>query len=96
MELRQLRHFLAVMDHRHFGRAAAAVSLTQQALSHSISNLERELQVKLFERGPFGAQPSPAGRLFERRARSICAESDFASAEMSPTGAAARVMYASV
>ena len=83
MELRQLRHFLAVMDHRHFGRAAAAVSLTQQALSHSISNLERELQVKLFERGPFGAEPSPAGRLFERRARSICAESDFASAEMS-------------
>lgn len=83
MELRQLRHFLAVMDQRHFGRAASAVNLTQQALSHSISTLERELQVKLFERGPFGAEPTPAGRLFERRARLICAESEFASAEMS-------------
>lgn len=83
MELRQLRHFLAVMDHRHFGRAAAAVNLTQQALSHSISTLERDLQVKLFERGPFGAEPTPAGRLFERRARLICAEAEFAGAEMS-------------
>lgn len=83
MELRQLRHFLAVMDHRHFGRAATAVSLTQQALSQSISNLERDLQVKLFERGPFGAEPTPAGRLFERRARLICAEAEFAGAEMS-------------
>jgi DNA-binding transcriptional LysR family regulator len=83
MELRHLRHFLAVMDHRSYGRAATAVNLTQQALSHSILTLERELQVKLFERGPFGAEPTPAGRLFERRARLICAESDFASAEMS-------------
>ena len=82
MELRQLRHFLAVFEHRHFGRAASECGLTQQALSHSISTLERALQARLFERGKFGAQATHIGRMFEKRARMICSEADFAAAEV--------------
>lgn len=43
MELRQLAHFLAVAEERHFTRAAQRVHLTQSSLSSSIRLLEREL-----------------------------------------------------
>jgi len=82
MELRQLRHFLAVIDHRNFARAAQAVGLTQQAVSHSIAALEDRLQAQLLERGKFGVEPTEVGRMLERRARRICAESDSATAEV--------------
>lgn len=82
MELRQLRHVLAVVDLRHFGRAAEAVGITQQALSHSILMLEKELETRLFDRGRFGAEVTQAGRIFEKRARMICGEVDFAATEV--------------
>lgn len=82
MELRQLRHVLAVTEFHHFGRAAEAVGITQQALSHSILTLEKELETKLFERGRFGAELTQAGRIFEKRARMICGEVDFAATEV--------------
>jgi DNA-binding transcriptional LysR family regulator len=40
MELRQLRHLIAVVEHGSFSRAAEAVHLTQPALSRSIQALE--------------------------------------------------------
>lgn len=82
MELRQLKHFLAVAEYRQFGRAADAMNLSQQALSHSVAMLEASLQVKLFERGKFGAELTEMGRLFEKRARLVCGELDFAVSEL--------------
>lgn len=54
MELRQLERFLAVVDHGTLAAAARELGLTQQALSASLSGLERELDVRLFDRGPGG------------------------------------------
>ena len=48
--LRQLRGFQAVARHRSFSRAAQALSLTQPALSSAIRDLERLLDVTLFDR----------------------------------------------
>jgi len=51
MTLKQLRYLAALAEHRHFGRAAEACSVTQPALSMQIRDLERLLGVDLVERG---------------------------------------------
>jgi DNA-binding transcriptional LysR family regulator len=43
MELRQLEHFVALVEERHFTRAARRVHVVQSSLSSSIRALEREL-----------------------------------------------------
>ena len=46
MELRQLRHLIAVVEHGSFSRAAEAVHLTQPALSRSIQALEASVNIR--------------------------------------------------
>ena len=50
MDLRQLRHLVALADYRNFGRAAEAINLSQPAFSRSIQTLERDLDCELVER----------------------------------------------
>lgn len=73
MELRQLRHFIALAEEGHFGRAAERVFVVQQALSGSIRKLEDDLGVRLFERTTRRVTLTPAGAEFLVGARATLA-----------------------
>lgn len=51
--------------------AATACGLTQPAASRMLSEMETQLDQKLFERTPKGMEPTPAGALLARHARRI-------------------------
>jgi LysR family transcriptional regulator, hydrogen peroxide-inducible genes activator len=74
MNLRDLKYLLALADHKHFGRAAAACFVSQPTLSTQIRKLEEELGVSLVERAPRKVMLTPAGRDAAERARRIVAE----------------------
>lgn len=72
--LKQLRYLVALAEEGHFGRAAAAVSISQPALSVQIQELEAALGARLIERGRRETALTPTGREIVRRARAILAE----------------------
>ena len=69
--IKQLRYFLALAEHRHFGQAAAAAAISQPALSVQIRELEAEVGTPLFERGPRQVQLTVFGAAFATRVRDI-------------------------
>ena len=74
MNLRDLRYLVALADHQHFGRAAAACFVSQPTLSTQIRKLEDELGVALVERAPRKVMLTPAGREIAERARRIVSD----------------------
>jgi LysR family hydrogen peroxide-inducible transcriptional activator len=71
--LKQLRYLGALAQHRHFGRAAEACTITQPALSMQIRDLERELGVELVERRPGEVTLTEVGHEVTRRAERVLA-----------------------
>ena len=74
MNLRDLKYLIAVADHRHFGRAAAASFVSQPTLSTQIRKLEDELGVSLIERAPRKVMLTPIGVEIVERARRVVSE----------------------
>ena len=71
LELQQLRQAVALAEHGSFVRAAAALHISQPALSRSIQNLERRFGSELFLRSSSGVVPTDLGRLYIERARDV-------------------------
>ena len=71
MELRDVEYFSVVAEHRHLGRAAAALGLTQPALSKCLRRLENTLGAKLVRRTPIGVDLTEEGAALALHARQL-------------------------
>lgn len=63
MDLRQLRYFIALLEHRSFVRAADAMGITQPAFSRSIQGLEQEFGCVLVDRANKDLRPTAEGQV---------------------------------
>lgn len=72
--LRQLEYLVSVDDHRTFGAAAAALHVSQPALSSQVAEAEQRLGLVVFERGRHGATPTPEGEAVLTAARRVLEE----------------------
>jgi DNA-binding transcriptional LysR family regulator len=76
MTLVQLRHFVLLADKGSFVQAAAALFLTQPALTRSIQGLEDELGGALFDRLGRRIALTPFGREALERARKLVSDAE--------------------
>lgn len=84
LDLAQVRAFVAVADHGHFGRAGLPLMLSQQALSKRVARLEGQLG-SLLERRRGGVVLTAAGERFLPAARAMLEIADRAVAEVRQT-----------
>jgi DNA-binding transcriptional LysR family regulator len=69
MEHRQLLNFLALCEERNFARAAEKRHISQQGLSKSIQELEKEIGAALLDRNRRGVVLTEYGKVLENTAR---------------------------
>ncbi|MGV8997042.1 MAG: LysR substrate-binding domain-containing protein [Parvibaculaceae bacterium] len=90
MTLDQLRIFIAVAEREHVTRAAAALGLTQSAVSAAISALEARHDARLFDRVGRHIELTQAGRTFLGEARAVLARAQAAELVLSELGTLGR------
>jgi LysR family transcriptional regulator, nitrogen assimilation regulatory protein len=71
MELRQLRYFVAIVDHGSLSRAALVLHVAQPALTQQLRQLEDELEAQLLHRTAQGVLSTDAGKVFYQHAQAI-------------------------
>ncbi|WP_019926354.1 LysR family transcriptional regulator [Nocardia sp. BMG111209] len=91
MDLDAVRTFVTVADTGQFQEAAAALSLTQQAVSKRIATLEKDLAVRLFTRTARGARLTIDGQAFLPHARELLRVAERADASVRPGRRALRI-----
>jgi LysR family nitrogen assimilation transcriptional regulator len=94
MELRQLRYFVAIVDHGSLSRAARVLHIVQPALTQQLQLLEQELDVQLLHRSAQGMLATDAGKIFYEHALAILkqvgdAKSAVTQSALRPTGTVA-------
>ncbi|AKZ63355.1 LysR family transcriptional regulator [Herbaspirillum hiltneri N3] len=94
MELRQLRYFVAIVDHGSLSRAARVLHIAQPALTQQVRQLEEELEAQLLHRSAQGVIATDAGKTFYEHAQAILkqvtdAKSAVAQSNDKPSGTVA-------
>lgn len=71
MDIRLMEYVLAVYEESSFTKAAEKLHVSQPSLSQQVAKLERELGLRLFQRGPGPITPTADGMRFVERAYDI-------------------------
>lgn len=71
LDLRLVHCFTVIAEHRHFGRAAEALHLTQPSMTRQIHRLEKQLGARLLHRTPQGSRLTEAGEVFLPQAKAL-------------------------
>jgi DNA-binding transcriptional LysR family regulator len=79
MDLQRIRHFIALAEELHFGRAAARLGTSQPQLSQSLKRLEACVGVQLVERAHRNVALTPAGQVFLEEARKAVLHAEHAT-----------------
>jgi DNA-binding transcriptional LysR family regulator len=87
---KRLLTFREVARRRSFSRAGEELALTQPAVSQQVGSLERQLGVRLLDRGPGGPTPTEAGALLLAHADAIADRLAAAGAQVAELAAADR------
>jgi DNA-binding transcriptional LysR family regulator len=97
ISMRALECLVAVTEQASLTRAAAALHMSQPALSHQIAAIERELRTPVIERLPRGIRPTAAGLAAAAEARVAIAAADRAvlAGRRTAAGAGGRIRIAS-
>lgn len=74
MDLKKLKHIVALSEEKNFSRAADKVHLSQPAFSRSIQSVEEEVGMQLFNRNNTEIITTPAGNFIIERAKKILFE----------------------
>jgi len=96
LDLYTLQVFLAVLEEGSIAAAAVREHIAPSALSKRLSELERTLDVTLFQRHARGVEPTSAARALARRARALLHQTQDLAAEIQDysTGVRGRVRIA--
>ncbi|MFP7571801.1 LysR family transcriptional regulator [Marivita sp. S2033] len=91
MDIKQLRYFLAIVEHGSITNASKTLRVAQPALSMHVKNMEDALGTRLLDRSRSGVTPTEAGDLLARRARTLIddlarAEDDVRTLDTDPSG----------
>jgi LysR family transcriptional regulator, transcription activator of glutamate synthase operon len=62
VQIEQLEYIVSIAEHHSFSKAGKALHISQSAISQSITKLENELGVIIFERSHAGVKPTEAGQ----------------------------------
>jgi DNA-binding transcriptional LysR family regulator len=90
MDLLALSDFNLVARHGGFGRAARAAGRPKATLSRRVAELERSLNLRLFERGARTLKLTEEGRALYERTGSLLTELDETAADIASGGARPR------
>ena len=71
IDMRQLRYFVAIVEHGSFSRAAEFLHVAQPALSLHVRKMESDLGTLLLFRTPRGVEPTEAGSILLGHARKV-------------------------
>ena len=85
MDIKTLKHFVAVAEHGSILKAANALHISQPPLTKQMQALEKELGVTLFLRSAKGVQLTEKGAFLYKKATSLIAYNDSILEELNQT-----------